>query len=151
MKPASCVFPILLVLLASCSTKPEAIRYGKEECQNCHMTIFNSRFGAEWISATGKAYKFDCVECLRTYLHAHALPQKGSRIYVTDFSRPGSWIPAPRAFYARDSSFRSPMGGDIAAFATRGELLALEPDRKDSLQDWSSILNEPNSLIPYEK
>ena len=58
-------------LFLACSQKPAEIRYGEDQCIHCHMTITDSRFVAEIVTAKGKALKFDAIECMVSYLKDH--------------------------------------------------------------------------------
>lgn len=103
--------------LAACSREAVPVRYGRDECAHCKMTMVDPRFGAELITPKGKALVFDDLTCLFQYEQANP-GQAGDRaeFYVIDFAQPGRLIPAPTAHYLLDDRLRSPMGGGLAAF-----------------------------------
>ena len=104
------------VLLAACAADAVPIRYGADTCAQCRMTISDTRFGAELVNDKGKAFTFDAIECLMSYLEVH--PQLQPRaVWVTDFEHPPQLVRAERATYVRSPSLRSPMGANLAAFA----------------------------------
>ena len=53
------IFGLLTLSLSSCSTAPQPIRIGQDNCDFCKMTISDNRFGAEIITKKGKVYIFD--------------------------------------------------------------------------------------------
>jgi len=59
---------MLCCLLTACSHEPDPIRYGKDACAHCKMTIMDKRFSAELITAKGKVFKFDAAECMAGFL-----------------------------------------------------------------------------------
>lgn len=111
----------LLMLTVSCSPSgPAPIRYGKDECKHCKMTLTDQRFGAEIISSTGIVLKFDDMNCLVNYLNENsATSDKTKGIYVVDFSRAGEFIEVEKAMYVHSDELNSPMGGEVAAFSNK--------------------------------
>jgi copper chaperone NosL len=105
---------LLALALLACSSGPRPIALDRDGCAYCRMTISDPRYGAEMVTAKGKVYTFDSVECLAGF----ALQQPG-RAYVTDFARPGTFVPAERATFVRAAGLHSPMGRGNPAFATR--------------------------------
>ncbi|MDX1911017.1 MAG: hypothetical protein SFV22_06010, partial [Saprospiraceae bacterium] len=54
--------------MVACSTGPEPIRYGQDNCHACKMTLTDRRFGAEIVTKKGKVYKFDDLNCLMGHI-----------------------------------------------------------------------------------
>jgi copper chaperone NosL len=108
------------LILASCSKEPQAINYGKDACENCRMTIIDKKFGGELINSKGKTLKFDSGECMLKYLSSHH-EFKVSKIMIVDYSNPGILMEADKAIYLQGGNINSPMGGNLAAFATNEE------------------------------
>lgn len=106
----------LAIAAVSCTIKPEAIRYGRDGCDFCRMTIMNPAFGGEIVTGKGKTYKFDGVECLVNYYKAHA-GEAGNftTILVADYSNSGKMLDARRSFFLKDEKIESPMGAHLAA------------------------------------
>lgn len=104
-------------LFAACSREAVSVRYGKDECAHCKMTMVDQRFGAELITLKGKVLVFDDLTCL--FQHQQANSAAGGAegtVYVIDFAQPGRLIPAESAHYLQDDRLRSPMGSGLAAF-----------------------------------
>ncbi|HRJ31808.1 MAG TPA: nitrous oxide reductase accessory protein NosL [Cyclobacteriaceae bacterium] len=109
----------LFLALASCSVKPEPILYGKDNCHLCKMTIMDRRFGAEVVTAKGKIYKFDDVNCMINFLNSgYLVDREVAHKLVIDFSQPEKLIEAPLAFFIKSSEIKSPMASQIASFET---------------------------------
>ena len=107
---------LALVVLAACASgAPQPIDYGRENCEYCRMVVDDRRFAAEVITSTGKARKFDSIECMASYVAQQGAPQKIRAMYVTDFRNPGTLIAAESAQYVRGGSVSSPMGMGLAA------------------------------------
>ena len=107
-------------LLAGCRpAEPRPLRYGEDVCAHCRMTASDPRFGAELVTATGKVYPFDAIECLAQFVLAHPeLEAETQGLWVTAYDAPGALLPLENAYFVRAPDVRSPMGLDLAAFAT---------------------------------
>lgn len=106
-------------LLAACSVKPEPIAYGQDNCHLCKMTIVDKKFGAEVVTAKGKVYKFDDVNCMVNFLNSGFLDDRDVAFrLVVDYSQPGKLIAAGEAFFIKSPDIRSPMASQVASFET---------------------------------
>lgn len=104
---------------SSCSTGPQAINFGVDNCDYCVMTLVDERFGAEVMTEKGKAYKFDDLHCLATFLAEGTVPLEDiNEIYYVDFSTPGKLVPAPQALLLKGEGIKSPMASQIATFTS---------------------------------
>ncbi len=113
--------PIALAIAACAPQGPQPIAYGEADCGYCSMRITDKRFGAELVTKTGKVHQFDAVECLASYYVKTRSADKSSSVqgvYVTDFRKPGTLIPAERALFVRGdrAGHHSPMGMDFIAY-----------------------------------
>ena len=135
---------LLCCLLTACSHGPDPIRYGKDACAHCKMTIMDKRFSAELITAKGKVFKFDAAECMAGFLKENpAIAADAKSVFlVNDFSKPGQFTDARKSFFLRDSSLSSPMGGNLAAFQSRRAAEAAKKDRLAQVYDWSLLLSK---------
>lgn len=131
MKILICFLWICLSLSA-CNQGPEPISYGKDACAHCKMSIMDDKFAAEIITAKGKIYKFDAIECMTDFI------QENQEINVPEASflamnmvQPGNFIDAKKAYFLKDKAFKSPMGGNLAAF----ELKQLAENNRQN-PDW---------------
>ncbi|MEO7083166.1 MAG: nitrous oxide reductase family maturation protein NosD [Gemmatimonadaceae bacterium] len=132
---------IALGAIAGCARAPQPIRYGGEDCDVCHMTISDPRFGAELVTNKGKVHKFDSIECMASYyLQARAAGDVRS-VWVSDFQHPGTFIPAESAQYLRGTtSAHSPMGKGLAAIAPSANLARAAQDLAGQPTPWSEVL-----------
>ncbi|MCL6218973.1 nitrous oxide reductase accessory protein NosL [Zunongwangia pacifica] len=107
-------FISILLILAACNTKPQAINYGNDHCDFCEMTIVDQSFASQAVTDKGKQYKYDAIECMlqdqlqNQYTIATNL--------VSDYKNPGEMLNAYKAMFVINDSIKSPMGGNIAAF-----------------------------------
>jgi copper chaperone NosL len=96
---------------------PRPIAFGSEACEACLMGVIDEGHAAELVSRTGRAYAFDSVECLASYLASLDDPAEVHSIWVTDFAHPPELIPAEDAFFLLSPTLKSPMGLGLTAFA----------------------------------
>jgi copper chaperone NosL len=117
------VTPLLLMLgLFACSTGPEPIRYGQDECAQCKMTLTDKRFGAEIVTSKGKVFKFDDLNCLVNFLDKGTVPgEQVAQTLAIDFARPQTFVAVEKAFFLSNEAIKSPMRGDIATFSTAAD------------------------------
>jgi len=149
MKTLRSTMLLLCCLLAACSHGPEPIQYGKDACSHCKMTIMDKRFAAELITAKGKLFKFDAAECMAGFLKENpgiAIDAK-SMFLVNDFNQPGQFADARKSFFLRDSSFSSPMGGNLAAFVSRSSAESAKKDKSARIYNWASLLKQVNNEV----
>jgi copper chaperone NosL len=111
------------VALAGCEKGPRPIRYGQDECAECKMTLVDQHYGAEFITARGKVFKFDDLNCLTAYARRVANPpDPAAQSVVVDFTRPNHFVTVDQAWFLFHDSLRTPMGSSLAAFAAEAEL-----------------------------
>ncbi|NNU33128.1 hypothetical protein HK413_01130 [Mucilaginibacter sp. S1162] len=67
-------------------------------------------------------------------------PEK--QFLVSDFNQPGQLFDARKAWFLRDSSLSSPMGGNLAAFSMWEAAQRAQHDPTAKIFDWTSLLNE---------
>jgi len=119
----------LVTLLAGCDAGPRPIRYGRDECAECKMTLVDRNYGAEFITARGRVYVFDDLNCLTAFERKQpSAAGAGPRAVVVDFKRPSQFIPVENAWFLHHPGLRSPMASGLAAFASEAEL---EPVRRE--------------------
>ena len=116
-----------MTLFLSCSSGPEAIRYGKDACTSCKMTLTDKRFGAEVLTQKGKVFKFDDLNCLAGFLKKGTVPSEEiAQIVTIDFKNPGTFLDVQQAFFLENEAVKSPMRGDVASFATTEDLESVQ-------------------------
>lgn len=128
---------IMVSVLLSCSTGPEPIKFGEDNCAYCKMTIIDPKFGAETVTEKGKIYKFDALECLIPFINE----QQGtySQILAIPFDDPGKLKEKEQLLYVFSPHVISPMGANLAAFSADVDPGAfIEPDGM-KLMNWDEL------------
>ncbi|MBX3145097.1 MAG: nitrous oxide reductase accessory protein NosL, partial [Trueperaceae bacterium] len=115
---------VAALLLAGCSApKPVPIVIGEDLCAFCEMLITDPGYAAQLVTKTGKAYKFDSIECLLAFVHEGTVTtDQIHSMWVTDFNEPDKLLKVEEARYLRSGMLRSPMGLNVTAFRTQKEL-----------------------------
>lgn len=114
------------LLVASCSPAgPRRIAYGHADCDYCRMTVSDERFGSELVLQHGKVKTFDSIECLASYVAQADSVGTVAAAYVTDFTHPGTLLPANEATYLRATSLHSPMGRGLVAVGPGADVATL--------------------------
>jgi copper chaperone NosL len=132
---------MLLVGISSCKAGPEPIKAGVDNCYFCKMTISDVRFGAELVTKKGRVYKFDDIHCMVTYLKTNELdPADVNDYYLTNYSGNHRLIQAKSAMLLESDGFRSPMGGNIAAFDHADSLTAMQKLFTGNTVSWNDLI-----------
>jgi copper chaperone NosL len=117
------IFGLLTFSLHGCSTKPQPIRIGQDNCDFCKMTISDNRFGAEIVTKKSKIYKFDDEHCIIGFLNSKKVMQDEiAGVYFTNFNDPHQLINVEQAIFLQSPKLKSPMNGNIAAFTNEDSL-----------------------------
>lgn len=136
--------------LAACSSGgPVPIALDRDACDFCRMQISDSRFGGEAITRTGKVLKFDSIECLASYYTGLADRASVRSIWVIDYQRPGTLIPALDARYVHHSGPGSPMGRGLLATAADADVHALAERLGGAALAWSDVLTLVERDTPH--
>lgn len=117
---------VLLIFLVGCNDGPVPIRFGQDNCDQCKMIIMDKNFGGELISSKGKIYRFDDLRCIVDFINSGKADKATSEIYFLVYNGDGSFIKSDSALLMKSDAFRSPMGGNTAAFkdaASREEIM----------------------------
>ena len=126
--------------LSGCSTSPQPIRIGQDNCEFCKMTISDSRFGAEIVTKKSKLYKFDDEHCLIAFLQSKKIEAPGiAGIYFTNFSSPHDLINAEQAIFLQSPALKSPMNGNIAAFSNNDSLMKVFQQLNGNKITWEEM------------
>jgi len=110
---------LILISFSSCSQQPQPINYGKEACSFCKMTIMDKKFACTIVTQKGKSFHFDDMHCLMSYMHENKVNAKDVTVYVNDFLNEHNFLKAGESFFVKDDSLKTPMNGNIAAFASQ--------------------------------
>jgi len=100
----------------------------------------DKKFGAELVTAKGKVYKFDDMNCLLNFINSGYLEDEIlEHLLVVDYSQPGKLISAENAFYLKSEEIRSPMASGVAAFETENVMLKYKSKLKGSDLSWGEL------------
>ncbi len=119
---------LLIVLMAAfnfsaCSSGPEPIRYGQDNCHACKMTLTDRRFGCEIVTEKGKVFKFDDLNCLVGHIKEGGIAEKDiAQIVAVDFNKAGQFVDVNQAFFLQSEALKSPMRADVACFSVQNDL-----------------------------
>ena len=129
-----------MITLVSCAqTGPIPVEINKDNCAYCKMTITGANFAAQLLTPKGRHYLFDDISCMLDYQKENA-DARQSHFYVADYCAPQDFIPAEKALLLHSDSLRSPMGGNIAAFAIRDSKIRYQATYHGSELDWKSMV-----------
>ena len=125
---------------SGCSSGPQAIHYGQDNCDYCKMGIQDKRFGGEILTKKGKIYKFDDIHCLLNFIKsAETEKKKIASIYFVDFSGNHKFLKSEDGYLLAAESLHSPMGGDIAAFINPDSAKIYQQEFQGKLIKWEDL------------
>lgn len=112
------------ITLYACSNEgPRPIRYGKDQCAYCKMTVSDARFGTQILTKKGRAYNFDDQQCMIAYVKSDEVAEEDVAVYyLPDYTNDHELLPAKDVFFLKSESLKSPMRGDVAAFKNKEDL-----------------------------
>jgi nitrous oxidase accessory protein len=132
---------VLIALVVACAPRrPQPVAYGTENCDYCRMTISEPRFGAQVVTSTGKARKFDSIECLVSYYLQSRSTGVVKSVWVTDYRKPGTFIAAEDAIFLRGGRAHSPMGLGLMAFASSENAEVLTKEFGGTPLRWKDVV-----------
>lgn len=127
----------IVLLMQSCSSGPQPIRFGEDACEFCKMTITDKKFGAEIETQKGKIYKFDDIHCLTSFLKSGTVDtQQVKNIYMVDFASAGNLVLNSQCFLLQSENIQAPMGSHIAAFANEDSLRSFQQQLNGKQISW---------------
>ena len=133
-------FVFVMILFAGCSSGPQEIKYGSDNCNFCKMTISDNRFSSEILTKKSRVYKFDDSHCLIEFLHSNAINNENiSKIYFSNFSEPHNFIESKDALFFKSELLKSPMGGNTAAFNNTDSLKKISGIHEGSEVTWEEL------------
>lgn len=137
MKYTSLLF-IFLLMFGGCKVEPEPIHYGSDACHYCSMTIVDTQHAAEFVTDTGKVFKFDAIECMMNGLK-ETEGTKMTLFMVNGFENPGQLINADKATYLISENIPSPMGENLSAFESREVAEKVQSEQTGELFTWQGL------------
>ncbi len=135
---------MLLLLFASCSNQPEPINYNSDACHYCKMTIVSKTHSAQAVSAKGKQFKYDAIECMVNDLNTENNAEM-SIMLVANYLDAGNMIAAEKATYLVSENIPSPMGANLSATASEADAELLKTEKGGELFDWNTIKDRNNT------
>jgi copper chaperone NosL len=131
----------MVTLMLGCSSGPETIRFGKDGCDHCKMTIMDKKSGGEIVTQKGKIYRFDDIRCIIDFINSGKVDkQDHGTVYLLDYIGNGNLLIASEAFLLKSESLHSPMGGNMAAFATEAARNKKMNELKGTSITWAELI-----------
>lgn len=131
-------FYALALFLTGCAVEPRPINYGKDACAFCEMTIVDRQHASEIVTKTGKAYKYDSIECMLRDRKNHT-DETIALYLVCDFAQAGQFTDALQAVYLVSENIPSPMGANLSAFREKQEAEKVLNSEGGRLFTWQEI------------
>ena len=128
----------ILILLITCSSGPQAIEYGKDNCQFCSMTITDNKHASELVTTKGKTYKYDSIECMIRYANINT-EKEYSYLLIADYSNPGNLVDAKSSTYLISKKLPSPMGAFLTGFLSEKDAQLILAEKGGNLYNWDGI------------
>lgn len=127
-----------MLLFIACEINPQPIDYGNEACEYCKMTIVDRQHASQLVNSKGKAYNFDAIECMVHYSEENK--ETAFELYlINDFQEPGTLINATTAAYLISQKISSPMGANLAGFASKEAAKKAQNEYDGELYNWKAI------------
>lgn len=130
---------LITVFFAACNVSPQPIVYGSDACHFCDMTIVDKQHASQMVTAKGKAYKYDAVECMVHSLQDEFKNTEMAHYLVADFNQPGELINATNASYLVSEKIQSPMGANLSAFKTEDAVNKAKEKFTGDTYSWKEI------------
>lgn len=136
---------VIAVSFIKCSVKPEPLRYSKDNCSFCKMTLVDDRFGGELVTKKGKIFKFDDLKCMMMFMnsdegkaieYAHLVTVNYAHV-ADEFDL----ISTEGAFFLESQEVKSPMAGNVAAFGSKEDAEKFQKQWNASALTWNELLN----------
>mgnify|MGYP003610720368 CR=1 FL=1 len=123
-----------MIILAACAkTEPQEIAVGKDQCDNCKMTITEPKYATQLITEKGRLYKFDDISCLKDYETSNSESTGNAKTYVADFPS-GKFIESGTATFIKGGDIKSPMGGNTQAYQDKATAEKAATDLQATLE-----------------
>lgn len=122
------------------SSGPKPINFGSDQCAHCRMTISDARFGSQLVTTKGRAYLFDDVQCMVTFVKDGSIAADDvAKYYVPDYANDNKLLPAEGVVLLKSESLQSPMRGDVAAFANQEDLAEVREIHGGESLSWEDL------------
>jgi copper chaperone NosL len=129
---------LLLLLIISCKVEPQPIEYGKDQCSFCKMNVVDKTHAAQYVTAKGKQFKFDAIECM-----VNDLNEKNEEdiaiLLVANYANPGEMVDAKTATYLISEEIQSPMGANLSGFSLKTKAEELQQKHGGDIYTWETL------------
>lgn len=136
--------PFLLIfamLVLGCTTEPDPILFGVQECAHCRMTITERAFAAQLMTNKGRTHSFDAIECMLKYAKANFESNEEVNLFrVADQDQPNDLIDATQAVFVVSPFIPSPMGGNLSAYRNRDAALTRLDGQDGEIVNWVELV-----------
>ncbi|MCP5063205.1 MAG: hypothetical protein GY936_12175 [Ignavibacteriae bacterium] len=134
------LFFVIIVLNVSCSIESEPIEYGKDACVYCKMNIVDRQHAAEIVTAKGKVFKYDAIECMMRDIKER--DENEIALYlITDYANPGKLVDAIKSTYLISENLPSPMGANLTGFENKENAIKIQKEKDGDLFSWNELKN----------
>ena len=134
------VLTIGLFAMSSCGNPgPRPVKINEDVCAFCKMTLTDPLFASQLTTLKGRQYVFDDLSCMTAYKKENTIVEV-DRFYVADFCSPSAFIDLEQAILLRSDSLRSPMGGNVAAFAIQDSATHAKHRYGASEVSWADLM-----------
>lgn len=127
-----------MLLTISCKVEPEAIEFGKDQCSFCKMNIVDKTHAAQFVTAKGKQFKFDAIECMVNHIGQNS-EEKIALLLVADYGNPGEMTEAEKATYLITPAIKSPMGANLSAFSAKNRAEEFQQKNQGEIYTWETV------------
>lgn len=115
----SIILTVSFLALAACAKSgPQEISLGKDQCENCKMSITDAKYATQLVTEKGRNYKFDDISCMQSYATSNPDKSKNATTYVADFPS-GEFFDSSTATFINGGTIKSPMGGNTQAYKNK--------------------------------
>jgi len=129
---------IILLYTVSCKVAPEAIEYGKDQCDFCKMNIVDKMHASQFVTAKGKQFKFDAIECMVHYIDQNN-EEKIALLLVADYGKPGEMTEAKTATFLISPAIKSPMGANLSGFSSKNTAEEIQQKNLGEIYTWETV------------
>jgi copper chaperone NosL len=139
-KTAAPIAALIILFVSSCTTQPEAFNIGKENCDDCKMTIMDNKFGGEIITKKGRIFKFDDAHCLAHFIKAGNIKQEDIvQTVFADYQKGNSFLDAQTAQFVISEDLKSPMNSNAAAFENKNAAEQKANETHGTMKTWIEL------------
>jgi copper chaperone NosL len=139
-KTAAPIAALMILFVSSCTTKPEAFNIGKDNCDDCKMTIMDNKFGGEILTKKGRVYKFDDAHCLAHFIKSGNIKKEDiAQTVFADYQKTNAFLDAQTAQFVISEALKSPMNSNAAAFEDKNAAEKKANETHGTIKNWDEL------------